>query len=646
MRRIYARNCVVAELDIEPAEAFLKDHHRDGFYSASKRRTNLGLFHKDELLGVAIFDTPRTQGKQRDYTDELYRLAFKKDVRVVGGASKLIKTFIREYDPIALFTYQSTQGEKTDVYEKSGMRLVSKAKDKEVLVSDDSGAKRKEVSLQQALQWGPDRLIGTKLGTVTENGKRVNNIELFLRSGYHLERRPGDRVYEWLNPNVTHYLYKITSKIDDGYYIGRHTVRGSQSKEECLNDGYWGSGGDKFKNWIAKVGKENLVKEILGIYPTRKALVKAEKKAIGELYKTKSCKNTKPGGVGNAAYGFPKSQWQNCEKHGKTKYIGDSCRKCIAASYNLESVCDKHGKTWFKGKSCNKCTAEKANHVQFCNDCKKETKHIGDHCATCLSQSSVSIKFCETCQRETKHQGDTCSACSAAAINVQKYCNNGHGLTWHKGDSCNKCAAESAQNKRYCKVCEEETNHLGERCSRCLVTSGLEVRYCGDCRKKTTHRSKSGACVPCSTRAINSKGYCEKGHGLTWFKGSSCAKCSSQKAFVVLTCEKHGEVKHQSGNCCVCTAESANSTRECSKHGNSKHIGDKCRRCVAEDASEKRFQAKLAELSTLGFDELGLEKAFKSLSQTKLVELINREAGKSLVSRPALKRVLEFYKLL
>src|SRR5699024_12812254 len=104
-------------------------------------------------------------------------------------------------------------------------------------------------SIEQIVKFGPDALIGTQLGEVFENGKRVSNLDLFLRNGYHLEEIPGDRIYEWHNPKFKFYTYKITSKTDDNNYYGRHrTTR--NSIDEMLSHAYMGTGAGKYKKWV------------------------------------------------------------------------------------------------------------------------------------------------------------------------------------------------------------------------------------------------------------------------------------------------------------------------------------------------------------------------------------------------------------
>ena len=91
-------------------------------------------------------------------------------------------------------------------------------------------------------------------------------------------------VFEWRNPKVSFYTYKISSTEDPGYYIGRKTIWKSEvSETECLSDGYMGSGGSSFRDWIGNLlNPDSIFKEILGIQGSWEESLAAEDAAIGD----------------------------------------------------------------------------------------------------------------------------------------------------------------------------------------------------------------------------------------------------------------------------------------------------------------------------------------------------------------------------
>lgn len=89
--RIYARHTVVREIDNQEAVDFCNKYH---LQSGINSKISLGMFYKNQLIGVMTFG-----GLRYSNTDEIemYRLAFKSGITVVGGASKLFKYFINNY---------------------------------------------------------------------------------------------------------------------------------------------------------------------------------------------------------------------------------------------------------------------------------------------------------------------------------------------------------------------------------------------------------------------------------------------------------------------------------------------------------------------------------------------------------------------
>lgn len=301
-RVIYGRTTHVNKIVPESAIAFTKAYHRDGVPANMTGVQAFGLYTADEeLVAVAIMGNPRTRGKIRRYSAELIRLTFKKDVRVIGGASKLLRYIMNNGMFYDFFTYQDTAGEATDIYRHAGMTFVSQSVHKEYLVKDGytlkTADRHQKFSMAYAVQFGPDRILGTKLGQDT--GK--SNRELFLENGYHIETTTGDRVYEWFNPNYVHYVYRLTSIADDGtYYIGAHSVLKNEE------DVYMGSGGVKFINWKSKLQEKYghtdvFCKEILSYHSSRCEAFLAEEQQIGDAYQNDPlCKNSTSGGRGSA----------------------------------------------------------------------------------------------------------------------------------------------------------------------------------------------------------------------------------------------------------------------------------------------------------------------------------------------------------
>ena len=89
-QRIFAKNCRVEKIENYQGVRFFEENHISGNRSAS---IYYGLFHNEELVMVISFGKPF---KNKKFDWELIRMASKMNITVVGGASKILKTFFSE----------------------------------------------------------------------------------------------------------------------------------------------------------------------------------------------------------------------------------------------------------------------------------------------------------------------------------------------------------------------------------------------------------------------------------------------------------------------------------------------------------------------------------------------------------------------
>ena len=97
--RINARSCTIKQIDSKAKNEFLTRNHIQG---ADRSAVALGLYYIDELVSCMTFGRGYNQ---KDKQTELVRFCNKLDTTVVGGASKLLKAFIRQFTPVKIFTY-------------------------------------------------------------------------------------------------------------------------------------------------------------------------------------------------------------------------------------------------------------------------------------------------------------------------------------------------------------------------------------------------------------------------------------------------------------------------------------------------------------------------------------------------------------
>lgn len=117
---IYARECIVKEIDYNKSSKFLNQNHIQG---STKSSIKLGLYFKDELVSVMTFG--RRNGCCGSSVInrgeiELSRFCNKLNTRVVGGASKMLKYFIKHYNPSIIVSFSANDISNGNLYKQLG----------------------------------------------------------------------------------------------------------------------------------------------------------------------------------------------------------------------------------------------------------------------------------------------------------------------------------------------------------------------------------------------------------------------------------------------------------------------------------------------------------------------------------------------
>ena len=117
-RKIYARKCVIQDIDSKTCNEFLEYNHLQGKCNASIR---YGLFYVGELVAVMTFAKPRYNKK---YDWELIRFCSQQNTNVVGAASKLFSHFKRLHENQSVISYANKRFSNGNVYIQIGFNLV------------------------------------------------------------------------------------------------------------------------------------------------------------------------------------------------------------------------------------------------------------------------------------------------------------------------------------------------------------------------------------------------------------------------------------------------------------------------------------------------------------------------------------------
>jgi hypothetical protein len=122
-RKIFARKCYVKEIvDSKISTKFLEDNHIQG---KDYSKVKLGLFFNGELVSVMAFNKSEGRKKMEEGGWNLSRFCNKINLNVVGGASKLLNFFIKNYDVRRIVSYADRDWSIGDLYFKLGFDLVS-----------------------------------------------------------------------------------------------------------------------------------------------------------------------------------------------------------------------------------------------------------------------------------------------------------------------------------------------------------------------------------------------------------------------------------------------------------------------------------------------------------------------------------------
>ena len=117
-KTLYARNLIISKVSKKDTTLFLEKYHLQN--SCNGQEIRLGLYKNSELIEIMTFGKPRYN---KHYEWELLRLCTKSEYKVVGGAEKLFKYFIKQYNPKSIISYCDNSKFSGNVYLKLGMKL-------------------------------------------------------------------------------------------------------------------------------------------------------------------------------------------------------------------------------------------------------------------------------------------------------------------------------------------------------------------------------------------------------------------------------------------------------------------------------------------------------------------------------------------
>ena len=115
--KIYARKCIIKEVNVKDKNTFLELNHLQG---KDRSTVNFGLYYNNELVSLMTFVKPKFN---KHYEWELSRFCSLRGCNVIGGASKLFKYFIEKYNPKSIISYSDIAHTRGNLYNLLGFNF-------------------------------------------------------------------------------------------------------------------------------------------------------------------------------------------------------------------------------------------------------------------------------------------------------------------------------------------------------------------------------------------------------------------------------------------------------------------------------------------------------------------------------------------
>jgi hypothetical protein len=183
-RKIYARKCNIVELSPEVCNKFMDKYHIQGAIGSTYK---YGLLYRGRLVAVMTFNKGRTATGHTAKEDEweLGRYCTIFNFSIIGGASKLLAHFIKNVNPIKIYSYADRRWSRGDMYEKIGFTFI-KNTDPNYWYTKTFKTREHRVKYQKH-----------KLVDFLSYDKNLTESEIMEREKYFKTWDCGSKLYEW-----------------------------------------------------------------------------------------------------------------------------------------------------------------------------------------------------------------------------------------------------------------------------------------------------------------------------------------------------------------------------------------------------------------------------------------------------------------
>jgi hypothetical protein len=116
--KIYARKCIVKQINKKTKKDFINKHHIQGDIASSY---NYGLYYDDILISVMTFANRKIFNNANV---ELTRYCCLPNYNIIGGAGKLLNFFLKEINPHKVISYCDRCWSEGNLYKTLGFKLI------------------------------------------------------------------------------------------------------------------------------------------------------------------------------------------------------------------------------------------------------------------------------------------------------------------------------------------------------------------------------------------------------------------------------------------------------------------------------------------------------------------------------------------
>lgn len=343
MKKIRASKCDIREVPAAEQRAFLNKNHVQGYTPSS---LCLGLYLGNELVYLQSYG--KTRRSNIDYVDwDMKRMCGPKDAYVYGGASKLLKYFLNNYDlGKGLVTYCDPEVFDGHTYEKIGFTLHHICADDYRYVKD--GVEYSKQHGKKSNIWARLKKENPDIESFDVWKTKHTEREMMEKLGYERVMHKGLIAYVIMG-NPKWYIYDI--EINGYHYVGQHVYYNS------LNDNYYGSG-IVLKNMQNKYntrGNKTILcyglKNKIAADTAEKAYIESSRKKYGELHKGGKNINIADGGQGGNFAPWTEERKRKISESKRKSYSEHPELRKKISNTRKEFFDSDAGQVWKKQKS-------------------------------------------------------------------------------------------------------------------------------------------------------------------------------------------------------------------------------------------------------------------------------------------------------